>query len=94
MRKTIIEDWQFEITVTKVNSPCRLGFEAGDEFQCKYECPTGFCPKTMPVLFTLCEIKRNGGDYKLRGSRLSNEIDFICADGCIEFHLTSTYLEA
>lgn len=93
MNRTIIEDWEFEITVAKVNHPCRLGFEIGDKFQCKYECPTGFCPKTMPVLFTLCEIIRSGGDYKLRGSTLSNEIDFICADSCIEFNLVAKHLD-
>jgi len=93
VKKTILEDWEFEIVVTKVNFPCRMGFEVGDRFSCKYECPTGFCPKSMPVLHTLCEIARCGGDYKLRGSKKSNEIDFVCADSCIEFRLTAQQLE-
>ena len=29
MKKWIVEDWEFEITVTKA-SPCRMGFEVGD----------------------------------------------------------------
>ena len=92
MKKTI-EDWGFEFTVTKMNYPCRMGFEIGDTFNCQYECPACFCPKTMPVLYTLCEIIRSGGDYKLRGSKLSHEIDFICADSCVEFHLVAKHLE-
>jgi len=93
MHKTITENWEFEITVTKVNHPCRLGFEVGDKFHCQYECPTNFCPKTMSVLYALCEIIRSGGDYKLRGSQFSNEIGFICADSCIEFYLTAKQLD-
>jgi len=93
MEKTIAEDWGFEITVTKMNYPCRMGFEVGDTFHCRYECPACFCPNTMPVLYTLCETIRCGGNYKLRGSKLSNEIDFICADSCVEFHLVVKHLE-
>lgn len=91
MKKWVVEDWEFEITVIKAEQ-CRMGFEVSDRFTCKYECPSGFCPKTMPILYTLCEISRCGGDYKLRGSKLSNEIDFQCADGCIEFHLVAKHL--
>lgn len=88
MRKWIIEDWEFKIVVTKGKAEeCRMGFEAGDEFSCTYECPTGFCPKTMPVLHTLCEIARCGGNYRFCGSKLSYEIDFPCADNSVEFHL-------
>ena len=92
MKKWIIEDWEFEITVTKA-SPCRMGFEVGDKFTCKYECPTGFCPKTMSNLHTLCEISRFGGDYILRGSKRKNEVDFSCADGCVEFHLVAKHID-
>ena len=93
MKKTIIEDWEFEIVVTNgLANQCRMGFEAGDKFTCKYECPTGFCPKTMPTLHTLCEIARCGGDFKLRGSKSSNEVDFCCADGLIEFRLYAKHL--
>lgn len=93
MKKWIIEDWEFEIVVTRGDvDHCRMGFEIGDKFSCKYECPTGFCPKTMPVLHTLCEIARCGGDYKLRGSKLSHEVDFPCADHSIEFHLVAKHM--
>ena len=68
MKKWLAEDWEFEITVIKGQAKaCRMGLEAGDRFVCQYECPAGFCPKTMPVLHTLCEIMRCGGDYRLRG---------------------------
>ena len=77
MKKTIVDNWIFEITVTKINYPCRMGFEVGDNFQCQYECPTGFCPKTMPVLYTLCEIIRSGGDYKLRDSKSSRRVNVL-----------------
>lgn len=90
MRKWIVEDWQFTITVKKGRAEeCRLGFEAGDEFVCEYAVPAGFCPKTMPVLHTLCEVIRNGGDFTHRGSDAPCEIDFPCADGAICFHLTA-----
>ena len=91
MKQWIVEDWAFEITVTQAQ-PCRLGFEKGNQFNCKYECPAGFCPKTMPVLYTLCEIVRCGGNYLLRGSQEPYETDFPCADGCVEFHLSARHL--
>ena len=94
MKKWVTEDWAFEITVTRGKAAqCRMGFETGDKFRCNYECPTGFCPKTMPVLHTLCEIARCGGDYKLCGSKSSHEIDFSCADNCIRFHLAAKRLD-
>lgn len=90
MRKWIVEDWQFTITVKSGRAEdCRLGFEAGDQFICEYAVPTGFCPKTMPVLHTLCEIIRCGGDFIHRGSALPHEIDFPCADGAVIFHLSA-----
>ncbi len=93
MHRWIAEDWQFTISVIKGNAEdCRLGFETGDEFQCEYAVPTGFCPKTMPVLHTLCEIIRNGGDFTHRGSAQPYEIDFPCADGAVTFHLTANRL--
>lgn len=91
--KWIQEDWTFEIAVKKGQSKdCRMGFEEGDTFSCQYECPAGFCPKTIPVLYTLCEIVRCGGNYRLKGSRDEYEIDFPCADGCIQFHLMAQKL--
>ena len=94
MKKWIVEDWEFTITVKKGKAEhCRLGFETGDIFTCQYEVPSGFCPKTMATLHTLCEIVRYGGNYKLRGSESEYEIDFPCADGCICFHLVAKKIE-
>ena len=90
MNKWITEDWEFTVTVTQGEAKqCRLGFESGDEFTCQYEVPTGFCPKTMPTLHTLCEIIRCGGNFKLKGSDQKHEIDFVCADACVQFHLVA-----
>lgn len=70
MKKWMTEDRAFEITVIKGKAEhCRMDLDAGDRFSSTCECPAGFCPKTMPVLHTLCEIARCGGDYKLRGSK-------------------------
>ena len=91
MNKTIIEDWVFTVTVLR-QKPCRMGFEVGDTFQCKYECPTGFCPKTMAALHTLCEVARAGGDYTLLGSRSKHAIEFSCADGVVDFLLEARYI--
>ena len=90
MHKWITEDWQFTITVQSGRAEnCRLGFETGDEFTCEYAVPAGFCPKTMSVLHTLCEIIRCGGDFTHRGSDKPFEIDFPCADGALLFHLAA-----
>lgn len=91
MKKTVVEDWTFDISVTAVRE-CRMGFEAGDTFTCGYACPAGFCPKSMAALHTLCEVARCGGDYRLRGGRAKHEIDFVCADGCVRFHLIARHL--
>ena len=46
MKKWIVEDWEFEITVLHGEAEqCRMGLETGDQFHCTYECPAGFCPK-------------------------------------------------
>ena len=93
MKKWIVEDWEFTINVKEGEAKnCRLGFETGDVFACQYEVPSGFCPKTMATLHTLCEIVRCGGNYKLRGSESEYEIDFPCADGYICFHLVAKQL--
>lgn len=90
MKRWIEEDWQFEITVADGDaSRCRLGLETGDRFTCEYACPAGFCPKTMGTLYTLCEIIRCGGNFKLKGSTEEYAINFPCADSCIQFHLTA-----
>ena len=42
MRKWIVEDWAFTLTVTEGKAEnCRLGFEAGDTFTFSYACPDG-----------------------------------------------------
>ena len=92
MKKWIEEDWEFEITVKAVKE-CRLGMEPGDSFRCQYECPGGFCPKTMPVLYALCGIIRCGGSFQARGSQSDTEIDFPCADGCVIFHVKAIRLK-
>ena len=90
MRRWVVEEWQFTIAVKDGKAEeCRLGFETGDTFCCEYAVPSGFCPKTMPVLHTLCEAIRCGGDFTFRGSDKPYEIDFPCADGQITFHLTA-----
>ncbi len=93
MNQWIQEDWEFVITVISGKSEdCRLGFETGDTFHCRYEVPTGFCPKTMPVLYALCEVIRCGGNYRNRGSKMEYETDFSCADGEITFRLQAKHL--
>ena len=93
MKKWIIEDWEFTITVKEGEAEhCRLGFEKGDVFTCRYEVPTGFCPKSTAALYTLFEIIRCGGNFRMKGSGKEYEIDFPCADGCICFHLTASPL--
>ena len=90
MRKWIEEDWEFTVTVTEGRAEqCRLGFERNDRFRCGYGTPSGFCPKTMPVLYTLCEIIRCGGSFKARGSDKDYEIEDGCADGPVRFRLSA-----
>lgn len=93
MNKWIEEDWEFTITVIDGEAnKCRLGFEKSDVFHCQYAVSEGFCPKTIPELYTLCEIIRCDGNFKSRGSDKNNEIDFTCADGMIAFHLSAKHL--
>ena len=92
MHKTVAEDWAFTITVLAAD-PCRVGLEPGDAFHCTYDCPAGFCPKTMAVLHSLCEAERAGGDLRLLGGHAANEIDFSCADGVVRVRLTATHLD-
>ena len=93
MKKWLEEDYEFTITVLSVgpeNNPvgfCRMGFEVGDEFKCKYDVPTGFCPKIMPKLYTLCEAVRAEGNLKMLGGDNEMGIKFNCADGCVGFYL-------
>lgn len=41
----------------------------------------------MPILYSLCEIVRCGGNYNLRGSEKPYEIEFLCPDGFVKFNL-------
>lgn len=91
MKKTIVEDWEFDVAVLSCG-PCRMGYEAGDRFACQYECPAHFCPKTMAQLHTLCEVARSGGDYRKLGGHSRNEIEFTCADGVVKFRLCARYI--
>jgi uncharacterized repeat protein (TIGR04076 family) len=98
MKKTIIEDYEFTVHVLSVgpdNNPehCRMGFEAGDTFTCKYDCPYGFCPKTMFKLHTLCEAMRAGGDLRNLGGDDPMGIKFTCADGPVMFYLKAKKLD-
>lgn len=94
MKKWLREDWAFCVEVLQGKAEdCRLGLEKGDVFHCEYECPAGFCPKTLPVLYTYCEIVRCGGDLRLRGSSEHRAITFPCADGCLTFRLSATHRE-
>ena len=90
MKKWVTEDWEFEIVIAHGKAGhCRLGLEAGDKFTFQYGTPAGFCPKTMSLLYTWCEVIRCGGDFALRGSKGKYAMDFACADGCIHYHLTA-----
>lgn len=88
MKKWYEEDWEFVIKVLNNNyKKSRLGLETGDEFRCGYDAPCGFCSKTMPILYSLCEIVRCGGNYNLRGYDKLYEIEFLCPDGFVKFNL-------
>jgi len=90
MKRWLEEEWTFEIEVMEGEAcHCRMGLETGDRFECTYECPAGFCPKTMHQLHTLCEIVRCGGDLRMRGSTDPHRIDFMCADHVIRFRMTA-----
>ena len=98
MKKTIVEDYEFTAKVLSVghdNKPerCRMGFEPGDTFTCKYDCPAGFCPKTMFKLHALCDAVRAGGDLRNLGGDDPMGISFTCADGPVMFYLTAKKLD-
>jgi len=97
MKKTIAEDYEFTITVLSVgkdNKPehCRMGFEVNDTFICKYDCPSGFCPKTMVKLYTICEAVRSGGDLRKLGGYDKMGMQFSCADGPALFDVKAVKL--
>jgi uncharacterized repeat protein (TIGR04076 family) len=92
MRKWFDEDWMFTITVLKVGQSdyaeeCRLGFEPGDQFECQYECPGGFCPTALMHIFPIMEIIRCDGDLRNLGSQYPHEAVLPCPDGAVTFRV-------
>ena len=88
MRKWIVEDWAFEITVMGGEaSQCRLGLEKGDRFAFEYGCPADFCPRAMIEIFTWCEVIRCGGDFTARGCREKYVMDMKCPCQCMALRL-------
>lgn len=88
MKPWIVEDWQFELTVTEGKAAnCRLGIEPGDKFIFSYGCPGGICLRLMSDVFTWCEVIRCGGDFTHRGSKDKYEMDMDCPCHTIRFHL-------
>ena len=88
MKKWVVEDWGFELTVTEGKaSHCRLGLEKDDKFTFSYECPAGICPRVMAQVYTWCEVVRCGGNFTYRGSKKKHEIDLVCPCDSIHFHL-------
>jgi len=89
VKKWYREEWRFRISVVHVGErnraeECRLGFEPGDTFDCSYECPTGFCPKTMLKVFPLMEAVRSGGDLRNLGGSGPAEMEVTCPDGVVQ----------
>ncbi len=86
------EDWRFRITVVRVGQEgqaeeCRLGLEPGDAFECAYGCPGGFCPTSFVKIFPTLEVLRCGGDLRCLGAPQPHEIDVLCPDGVVLFHV-------
>ena len=88
MKKWIVEDWAFEVEVTRGEArSCRLGLEKGDSFRFEYETPGGFCPRAMAEIYTWCEVIRCGGNFTLRGSKDPYEMMVPCPCHCLDFRL-------
>jgi uncharacterized repeat protein (TIGR04076 family) len=92
MKKWYPEDWRFRISVRRVGKEgraeeCRLGLEPGDTFECTYGCPADFCPTSFIKIFPTLEVLRCGGDLRNLGSSQPREIDVLCPDGAVLFHV-------
>lgn len=88
MKKWVVEDWGFTLTVVEGKAAnCRLGMETGDRFDFSYECPAGICPRVMNEVYTWCEVIRCGGDFTHRGMKDKYEMELWCPCRCIRFHL-------
>ena len=67
---------------------CRNGHEVGDTYSCEYDCPGGFCSKSMAKLFPLMEAVRAGGDLSnLLTEAAKHSGEFVCPDGVVTFKL-------
>lgn len=88
MKKWILEDWAFEVTVLEGQAKhCRIGMEQGDQFIFQYATPADFCPRAMAELYTYCEVIRCGGDFTYRGCPEKYEMELWCPCQCIHFRL-------
>ena len=88
MKKWVVEDWAFELTVIDGKAAdCRLGLEPGDSFRFSYECPAGMCPRVMSEVYTWCEVILCGGDFTYRGGKEKYEMELPCPCRSITFHL-------
>ena len=97
MKKWYSEEWSFTTQVLAVGSKdshrdCRMGLEPGDSFTCAYECPQGFCSKSMLKVFPIFEAVRSGGDLRNLGGTAANEITTTCPDGVVKFRITASLI--
>lgn len=94
MKKWYKEDWLFTVEVLSVgkrNAPteCRMGLEPGDIFECSYDCPAGFCSKSILKVFPILEAVRSGGDLRNLGGSRPNEMVILCPDGVVTYRITA-----
>ena len=97
MKKWYKEAWEFRIEVIslgKDNKPnnCRMGYEPGDIFECKYDCPKDFCSKSIMKVFPILEAVRSGGDLKNLGGINKYEMEIVCPDGIVKFRISAKQL--
>jgi len=65
---------------------CRNRHEVGDVFYCEYDCPGGFCSKSMFKAFPLVEAVRAGGDLSnLLSGTEKHKGTFSCSDNVVTF---------
>ena len=99
MKKWYKEDWRFRTEVMSVGKDdkpesCRMGFELGDSFECTYECPAGFCSKSMLKVFPVLEAVRSGGDLRNLGGSGRHEMTLVCPDGVVKYKVTAEKISA
>ena len=86
------EEWEFTLRVLQVgahNDPraCRNGHQPGDTYVCRYDCPEGFCSKSLCKAFPLMEAVRSGGDLRNLGGDAPQAMTFVCPDGVVRLRL-------